>query len=185
MLQQNSVLHAHRVKSPCLARYRPTHQTARSPTDISTIRLANPPVNVLTRAVLTKLCSDLRDAHASPETTAIVLTGDGSVFSAGLDISEMYDRSPEEMAEYLKGVQAVFSVLYPARLPVIAAVNGSAPAGGCWLSLLCDYRIMTDAPRAVIGLNEVALGIVAPLYFREPLAFAAGRRVAERMLQVG
>ena len=148
------------------------------------IRLDNAPVNVLSRAVLERLCSDLSSACADPSTIAVVLTGTGAVFSAGLDITEMYGRSPDDMAVYLAAVQSVFSTLYPLRLPVIAAINGAAPAGGCWLSLLCDYRVMSDSQRAVIGLNEVGLGIVAPNYFREPLAVAAGRRVAERMLQV-
>jgi len=44
---------------------------------------------------------------------------------------------------------------------------------------------MVNAPKAVIGLNETQLGIVAPLHFREPLAVVVGRRHAERLLQLG
>lgn len=42
--------------------------------------------------------------------------------------------------------------------------QGSSPAGGCLMSLTCDYRIMADNPRYSIGLNETQLGIVAPFW---------------------
>lgn len=42
--------------------------------------------------------------------------------------------------------------------------QGSSPAGGCLLSMTCDYRIMADNPRYSIGLNETKLGIVAPFW---------------------
>ena len=43
-------------------------------------------------------------------------------------------------------------------------LQGSSPAGGCLMSLTCDYRIMADNPRYSIGLNETQLGIVAPFW---------------------
>ncbi|TNN61616.1 Enoyl-CoA delta isomerase 1, mitochondrial [Liparis tanakae] len=41
---------------------------------------------------------------------------------------------------------------------------GSSPAGGCLMSMTCDYRIMADNPRYSIGLNETQLGIVVPFW---------------------
>ena len=87
---------------------------------------------------------------------------------------------------YIKAVQDVFVELYNYPKPVIAAIGGAAPAGGCWLALQCDYRIMTNTvPNAVIGLNETKLGIVAPMYFQEPLIRTVGFRHADRLLQLG
>lgn len=43
--------------------------------------------------------------------------------------------------------------------------QGSSPAGGCLIALSCDYRIMAENPKYVIGLNEAQLGIVAPFWY--------------------
>ena len=52
------------------------------------------------------------------------------------------------------------------------------------MALQCDYRVLLDEPRAVMGLNEVQLGIVAPPWFAGPLERAVGPRQAESMLQL-
>ena len=59
--------------------------------------------------------------------------------------------------------------LYTAPLPVIAAINGAAPAGGCLMAMSCDYRIMAQHPKFNIGLNETLLGIVAPTWFMDTM----------------
>ncbi|XP_056275714.1 enoyl-CoA delta isomerase 1, mitochondrial-like [Pseudoliparis swirei] len=56
--------------------------------------------------------------------------------------------------------------LYGSSMVTIAAINGSSPAGGCLMSMTCDYRIMADNPRHSVGLNETQLGIVAPFWAR-------------------
>lgn len=42
--------------------------------------------------------------------------------------------------------------------------QGACPAGGCLLSLTCDYRVLADNPKYLMGLNETLLGIVAPFW---------------------
>ena len=54
--------------------------------------------------------------------------------------------------------------VYMCPIPTIAAINGASPAGGCQIAMSCDYRIMAKHPKIVIGLNETALGIVAPTW---------------------
>lgn len=152
---------------------------------VAIVRLSSAPVNVLTRQVMQDLVTSLRAAAADTTVKSVVLTSANPVFSAGLDISEMAGKDTASLMSYIGQVHDVFLTLYPFPKPVIAAINGSAPAGGCWLALLSDVRLMVDAPKAVIGLNETQLGIVAPPYFSEPLAVTVGRRQAERMLQLG
>jgi enoyl-CoA hydratase/carnithine racemase len=72
---------------------------------------------------------------------------------------------------------------YAHPLPVIAAINGHAPAGGCLLSMSCDYRIISSGPFK-IGLNETQLGIAAPLWFAETMSAIVGQRQTEKLLQV-
>lgn len=50
------------------------------------------------------------------------------------------------------------------RPVVLLSLQGACPAGGCLISLTCDYRVLADNPKYVIGLNETLLGIVAPFW---------------------
>ena len=59
-----------------------------------------------------------------------------------------------------------------------------SPAGGCLLSLCCDYRVM-QGPKFTIGLNETLLGIVAPFWFKDTMLNTVGQRQTELALQLG
>uniref|UniRef100_A0A9L0SD03 Enoyl-CoA delta isomerase 1, mitochondrial n=1 Tax=Equus caballus TaxID=9796 RepID=A0A9L0SD03_HORSE len=107
------------------------------------------------------------------------------VFSAGLDLTEMCGRNPAHYAEYWKAVQELWLRLYLSNLVLIAAISGACPAGGCLISLTCDYRVLADNPKCLIGLNETLLGIIAPFWFRDTLVNTIGHRAAERALQLG
>ncbi|XP_016063520.1 PREDICTED: enoyl-CoA delta isomerase 1, mitochondrial isoform X2 [Miniopterus natalensis] len=63
--------------------------------------------------------------------------------------------------------------------------SGASPAGGCLMALCCDYRVLADNPKCVIGLNETLLGIVAPFWFKDTLVNTIGHRASERALQLG
>ena len=62
-------------------------------------------------------------------------------------------------------------------------LQGHAPAGGCLLSLCCEYRVM--CPNYTIGLNETQLGIVAPTWFQASLRNTISRRESELALTLG
>jgi enoyl-CoA hydratase/carnithine racemase len=93
---------------------------------------------------------------------AVLLTGAGDAFSAGLDLKEVAGLDPDGMTRYLGLLERCMSALYLYPGPTVALVNGHAIAGGCVLTLACDYRVATNDPRARIGLNEVALGVRFP-----------------------
>ena len=78
------------------------------------------------------------------------------IFCAGLDIFEMYEKTPEYYGNFWNAVQELWLRIYGSSLPIIAAINGQSPAGGCLMALGCDYRIMAKG-KYIIGLNEVAL----------------------------
>jgi len=153
---------------------------------IKMLRLSAPPVNVLSREVLSDLLTKLQSLRGDENVHGVVLSsGRPGIFSAGLDIMELLKPDPKRIREYLSLVQNVFLSLYIFPKPVVAAVVGAAPAGGCWLACQADYRCGIDAKTAVMGLNETKIGIVAPFYFALPLVNLVGMRVAERMLQLG
>ena len=74
--------------------------------------------------------------------------------------------------------------LLESPVPVVAAMAGHAPAGGCVLALCCDYRIMAEGPYR-IGLNETQVGLVAPEGIQSLLARVVGPHRAERLLVAG
>lgn len=157
---------------------------------IREIRLARPPVNALDTALCRALTQAIEQAPGTGA-QAIVLSGGERIFSAGLDVPHLLAHR-EDRARLLESWAAFFEAaraLAHCAVPVVAAMGGHAPAGGCVLALCCDYRIMAHSPdptRAyMIGLNEVQVGLVAPEAIQRLLRRAVGARVAERLLVAG
>jgi len=153
---------------------------------VAVVKMRNPPVNSLSLEFLTELLISLEKLENDKTFHGIIITSDcPGIFSAGLDLTEMCGRDPEHYAEYWKAVQEMWLRFYLSNLVVIAAINGVSPAGGCLLSLTCDYRVLANNPKYAIGLNETLLGIVAPFWFKDTLVNTIGHRSAERALQLG
>ncbi|XP_011746597.1 enoyl-CoA delta isomerase 1, mitochondrial isoform X2 [Macaca nemestrina] len=150
------------------------------------MKLKNPPVNTLSLEFLTELVICLEKLENDKSFRGVVLTSDcPGVFSAGLDLTEMCGKSPAHYAEYWKATQELWLQFYQSNLVLVSAINGACPAGGCLMTLTCDYRVLADNPRYCIGLNETQLGIVAPFWFKDTLENVIGHRAAERALQLG
>lgn len=102
---------------------------------------------------------------------------------AGLDLTQMYGAKKEFLEEFWYTFQEVWLTLYGTHLATVAAMNGHALAGGCIISLACDYR--TIAQGVTIGLNEAAFGLVAPPWTIQMMIDVIGRRQAEKALSLG
>ncbi|KAF5895189.1 enoyl-CoA delta isomerase 1, mitochondrial, partial [Clarias magur] len=162
------------------------HVDLDSSTGIAVLKFQSPPVNSMNLDFLTEFSISLEKLELDRSCRGVILTSAlPKIFSAGLDILDMYGKNPEHYAEYWKAVQDMWLKLYGYRKITIAAINGSSPAGGCLMSLSCDYRIMADNPRYNIGLNETRLGIVAPFWFKDSIVNTVGHRTAELSLQFG
>ncbi|KAL0992555.1 hypothetical protein UPYG_G00094890 [Umbra pygmaea] len=157
-----------------------------SSTGVAVLWMQSAPVNSLSLDLLTEFCISLEKLEMDKSCRGVIITSTlPKVFSAGLDILEMYGKSPERCGEFWKAVQEMWLKVYGSDMVTIAAINGSSPAGGCLLSMCCDYRIMADNPRYSIGLNETKLGIVAPFWFKDTMVKTVGNRTAEVALQLG
>ena len=155
------------------------------PNDVVELALARAPVNALNP----DLCSQLADAvrgSIADGAGGIVLSGGPKVFSAGLDVPHLLglgdDRAAvrDAWARFFDAVRAIGE----SPVPVVAAIAGHAPAGGCVLALCCDYRVMAEGPFR-IGLNETQVGLVAPEGIQHLLRRVVGAYRAERMLIAG
>ena len=126
--------------------------------------------------------------------TPILLSGEGSAFSAGLDLDAVAQNDPVEITRAIeRAARALF--LHPA--PTVAAINGHAIAGGCLMAQACDLRLCVQDPNLKIGMPGVALGINYPplllriLRYRLPaqsidrILLAAETHGPQRALQLG
>ncbi|KAI8501060.1 dodecenoyl-CoA isomerase [Branchiostoma belcheri] len=152
---------------------------------IATVRMNNPPVNSLNPTLMVALRSCFEELEKDKTCRALILTSQKpKVFSAGLDILQLYQKSPDHVAQFWEKVQDMWLALYGSRLITMAAINGHCPAAGCLLGLACDYRIMAEG-NFRIGLNETQLDLVAPFWLRQTMIDVIGYRQAEMALMVG
>lgn len=152
-------------------------------TGYATVTLNRPPVNSLNLELLKAISETLDDLQNNKSRGMILTSSSKSVFSAGLDIMEMYKPKVDRMKEFWSTLQDVWFKLYGSPFPTVAAINGHSPAGGCLLSLCCEYRVMCQ--NYTIGLNETKLGIVAPKWFMASMRNTISRRDAELALTLG
>lgn len=128
-----------------------------------------------------QLCGPVDD----PVHHAVVLTGKPGVFSAGLDLKEGHALPRNLMADWVDDFEGMFLQLFNFRLPVVAAVNGPAIAGGAVLALACDERVAPLDGRFEFGLNEVALGLPFPSAALEIARFSVEPRQQVEVLLKG
>lgn len=147
------------------------------------VTLRRDPVNSLNLEVFEGLTEALDRAHTDPELRAVVFRSglERPVFTSGNDIMELYApaTSEERYDRFWRVSNTFFMELYGSPLATVAAIRGASPAGGCMLSLACDYRVMTD--RGAIGLNEVALSVPVPRFWAELMAVRIGQAQARRL----
>lgn len=155
-------------------------------TGVAVMKMKKPPVNSLNLDFLTQFSICMEKLELDRGCRGLVITSAiPKIFSAGLDILEMYGKTDEHYAEFWRAVQEMWLKLYGSNMATIAVINGNSPAGGCLMALSCDYRIMTENPKYSIGLNETLLGIVAPFWFRDTMINSIGNRATELSLQLG
>ena len=93
---------------------------------------------------------------------ALVLTGTGSSFSAGVNLFRVLNEGADYLKRFLPALERYFRTLLTFPKPAIAAVNGHAIAGGCIAVAACDHRLMA-AGQARIGVAELAVGVPFPM----------------------
>ena len=90
----------------------------------------------------------------------LIVTSSKGVFIAGADITEFvasFKQSEEEIKDWVININDAFNRFEDLPFPKVAAINGAALGGGCEMTLVCEYRVMSD--KAIIGLPETQLGI--------------------------
>jgi methylglutaconyl-CoA hydratase len=141
--------------------------------------------NALSRALIAALTEAFERAKGDSKARCVLLTGAGSAFCAGMDLSELSDSIEAEKAviwdDALK-LAKLFDLIYTLPKPTIALVNGPAVAGGAGLMSVCDLAVASGS--AVFGYPEVRRGLVAALIMPHLLRHV-GERMARWLLLAG
>jgi enoyl-CoA hydratase len=147
---------------------------------IATLRLNRPPANALDLEFLTALGDAFAGLEGREDLGALIVTGAGRFFSTGLDLKAVPAYSADDQRALAHQLNRMVGLLYGLPLPVVAAVNGHAIAGGVIVALCCDYRIAA-AGDYKIGLTEARVGVpfpVAPMAVVQSELSAPAARVA-------
>jgi methylglutaconyl-CoA hydratase len=146
--------------------------------------------NALSRALISTLTKSFQHVRDDKDVRCVILTGAGSTFCAGMDLAELAasidnrDSSDEanQVWEDAFSLSRLFDLIYSLPKPTIAAVNGSAVAGGAGLVTVCDLAV--SVPEAKFGYPEVRRGLVAAMVMPHLLRLV-GERTARYLLLTG
>ena len=138
--------------------------------EIALLRLEAGKANAFGRALIAHLVG-LLDELVGSGARGLVITGYERFFSAGLALPELIELPRTEMRAFIRSFDDLMARIFALPLPVVAAINGHAIAGGCVLALQADERHIADA-RCKIGLSEAQLGLGLPAIVVETLRAA-------------
>ena len=142
--------------------------------------------NPINHDVVSQIREEVARIEADDNCRGIIWTGSTpGFFSVGLDLKEIYYYDEPTFLAFKRNWDAMVMDLTKCSKPMIAAINGYSPAGGCVLAITCDYRMMAEGEKFLIGLNEVAVGITVPETIYELFAFWVGSRLAYQYLMRG
>ena len=139
-------------------------------------------------AIDVELAAALRDRldelQRDSQIRAVILTGTGSIFCAGVDIVRVLRDGPDYVDEYVPVVMEMIEKQFRFPMPLVAAINGHAIAAGCVLAAGCDYRIMARGA-GTIGVPELKVGLPFPLVAVEVLRFATSEAHLQELVYRG
>ncbi|AQQ54716.1 enoyl-CoA hydratase/isomerase family protein [Planococcus lenghuensis] len=151
---------------------------------IAVLTINNPPLNILTDAVLTEFNNAVEEILTDETLRVILLRAMGEkVFIAGADINQFPALTADTGLMLVEKGKKIFDKLGLANLPVICAVNGSALGAGLELALACDIRIAEE--HAKLGLPETGLGILPGYGGTQRLTRLVGSGKAKEMILAG
>jgi cyclohexa-1,5-dienecarbonyl-CoA hydratase len=146
---------------------------------IARIVLNHPPLNVIDVLMMEELGQALAEVEAHSEISAVVLSGEGRAFSAGVDVAA---HTPDQVERMLTKFHAVVRALVASRKVTIAAVQGYGLGGGAELATVCDIVYTTAS--AQWGFPEIKLGSYPPVACTA-LAALVGQKGASELILTG
>lgn len=139
-------------------------------------------LNVFNTTMAVELAKALTEMDADPHVKVVVLKGKGKVFSAGIDVSEFWDKTTSQYKTWVELMGKSLQIIMSMGKPVIAQVHGVAAANGAGLVAASDLAICSDDSR--IGFTAINVGLFC-LGPAVPLSRVVGRKQALELLLSG
>ena len=127
---------------------------------IAVLTLAHGKANALDIEFCEALAARFVELRAS-DVKAVVLTGQGKIFSAGVDLIRLSEGGADYIRKFLPALHKLYEAVFYHPKPVVVAINGHAIAGGCVLACCADRRIMARESGR-IGVTELLVGVPFP-----------------------
>lgn len=160
----------------------PTLHTA-TEGSVAILTLDRPPMNALDQAFCETITGAFERIAEDEAIRAVVLTGNGPAFSAGVDLQIVPDLDFPAQDALIEAINRMVTALYGAPVPVVAAVNGHAIAGGAVLAMCADYRVASTDGRH--GLSEISVGVRFPATTLEAVLAELDAGAARRLIFSG
>ena len=148
------------------------------------VTMNRPPVNAIDVPFLQELQRTFEQLAADDNVGAVVFTGSGRCFSAGLDLKQLAESNPQQMHLLLLTLNRALLALFSFPRPLVGALNGHAIAGGMMLAMCCDYRV-ASRDKCKLGLTEVRVGVNFPIAGLEIARTALDIPTLQHLAQIG
>ena len=146
----------------------------KSQAGIAVLTLMHGKANALDIELCEALAARFMELRGS-DAKAVVVTGQGKIFSAGVDLKRLSEGGADYIRKFLPVLHKLYDTVFYHPKPVVAAINGHAIAGGCVLACCADRRIMAREGGR-IGVTESLVGVPFPALAFEILRFAVPPR---------
>jgi enoyl-CoA hydratase len=150
---------------------------------VAVLTMRHGKANAMDTAFCEDLLTRLHELRTSPA-RAIVITAQGNIFSAGVDLVRALEGGPDYFRHFLPPLRRAFEEVFFYEKPIVAAVNGHAMAGGCVLTCAADRRLMAQGTGR-IGITELLVGVPFPVIALEIMRFAAAPQHFDRIVYSG
>ena len=152
---------------------------------IAIVKLNRGITNAINPDLVASLTSTLKDLKHDSGVRGLVLSSSNEkFFSIGFDIPYLFNLPPDSFRSFYQSFGRLCIDLMTIPKPVISAIRGHAIAGGCVLTLCCDYRFVSEG-RKFIGVNEIKLGVPVPFVADCILRRLIGYRKARDIMDSG
>ncbi|WPU91436.1 enoyl-CoA hydratase-related protein [Mucilaginibacter sabulilitoris] len=140
--------------------------------------------NAINHQMVKELITCIKTLEQDTSVDGLILTGKPGFFSSGVDLIEAYEYNEEQSRALWTDFLQLQRMMVAFKKPMVAAISGHCPAGGCIMTICSDYRVMADGP-FIIGLNEIPVGIIVPDSVFNVYSFWLGEHKAYQYLMEG
>ncbi len=151
---------------------------------ILTLRLAHGKASAMDVELLEALIREVGAAVVDRDVRALVLTGKGAIFSAGVDLFRLVEEGAPYAERFIPLLIQFVRALFTFPKPVVAAANGHAIAGGGIMVLASDLKLMAEGSGR-IGVPELVVGVPFPAVALEVVRFAVPKGRVQALVYTG